>query len=127
MPSAICLRLLTHCVRRAEVWLAQHPSSPGLLCGLARLYMETSQWARAEDHLHRAIAQCAGAEAWELLGHVWTAQEDPARAQIAYANALRVARGEAPLALSGRSLREQIADQAVAELRNEHGIPLLPP
>jgi HemY protein len=45
---------------------------------------------------------------------------------VAYANALRVSRGEAPLALDGRSLREQIADQAVAELRNEHGIPQLP-
>ena len=78
-------------------------------------------------YLHRALAQGAGAEAWELLGHAWTAQEDPARAQIAYANALRLARGEAPLALGGRSLREQIADQAVAEYRNEHGIPHLRP
>lgn len=112
-------------LQRAEAWLAQHPSSPGLLCGLARLYMETSQWARAEDHLHRAIAQGAGAEAWELLGHVFAHHNDP-RAAIAYANALRASRGEAVLALDGRSLREQIADRAVAELRNEHGLPLLP-
>ncbi|KAA2284750.1 heme biosynthesis protein HemY [Arenimonas fontis] len=110
---------------RAEAWLAQHPDSPGLLCGLARLYMEQGQWARAEDHLHRALAQGAGAEAWELLGHVFAHHNDP-RAAIAYANALRAGRGETPLTLDGRSLREQIADQAVAELRNEHGLPLLP-
>ncbi len=112
---------------RAEGWLPAHPTSPGLLVALGQLCREQKLWGKAEDYLHRALAQGAGAEAWELLGHVWTAQEDSARAQIAYANALRLARGEAPLALGGRSLREQIADQAVAELRNEHGIPLLPP
>lgn len=112
---------------RAEAWLSAHASSPGLLITLGQLCREQKLWGKAEDYLHRALAQGAGAEAWERLGHVWTAQEDPARAQIAYANALRVSRGEAPLALGGRSLRDQIADQAVAEHRNEHGIPLLPP
>ena len=58
---------------------------------------------------------------------MFTAQGDAGRAQIAYANALRLGREEPPLALGGRSLREQIADAAVAEVRNAHGIPLLPP
>lgn len=108
---------------RAEGWLAAHATSPALLVALARLCGEAKLWGKAEDYLHRALAQGAGAEAWEELGNVWTAQDDTGRAQIAYANALRVGRGEAPLALAGRSLREQIADQAVAEERNEHGLP----
>ena len=112
---------------RAEAWLAAHAASPGLLVTLGRLCIAQKLWGKAEDFLHRALAQGAGPEAWELLGHAWTAQNDSARATLAYANALRAARGEALLSLSGRSLREQIADQAVAELRNEHGIPLLPP
>ena len=36
-----------------------------------------------------------------------------------------LARGEPALPLGGRSLREQIADEAVAEQRNEHGMPHL--
>jgi HemY protein len=112
---------------RAEAWLSAHATSPALLVTLGQICREQKLWGKAEDFLHRALAHGGGAEAWELLGHVWTAQDDAARAQIAYANALRLARGDAPLALGGRSLRDQIADQAVAELRNEHGIPLLPP
>jgi len=111
---------------RAETWLAEHASSPALLVTLGRLCFEQQLWGKAEDYLHRALAQGAGADAWELLGHAWTAQNDGTRAPLAYANALRVDRGEAPLSLGGRTLREQIADQAVAELRNEHGIPQLP-
>lgn len=111
---------------RAESWLAAHGDSPALLVALAQLCYEQQLWGKAEDYLHRALAQGAGAEAWEWLGQVWTAQNDPARAALAYANALRVSRGEATMSLGGRTLREQIADQAVVEQRNEHGIPLLP-
>lgn len=110
---------------RAEAWLPAHGSSPALLVTLGRLYFEQQQWAKAENYLHRALAQGAGPEAWEVLGDTLVAQNDGARAPLAYANALRVARGEAPLNLDGRTLREQIADQAVAERRNEHGIPQL--
>ena len=109
---------------RAEAWLPAHGASPALLVTLGRLYLEQQQWAKAEGTLHRALAQGAGAEAWETLGDTLVAQND-VRAPLAYANALRVARGETPLTLDGRSLREQIADQAVAESRNEHGIPQL--
>lgn len=111
---------------RGEGWLASQPSSPALLVTLGRLCREQKLWGVSEDYLHRALAQGAGAEAWEELGHAWTAQDDTARAQIAYANALRLPRGEAPLALAGRSLRDQIADRAVAEERNEHGLPRIP-
>lgn len=110
---------------RAEAWLARHPNSPAMLVTLARVTREQQLWGKAEDFLHRALAQGAGAGAWELLGHVLAARGDE-RAAIAYANALRATRGEPALALAGRSLRDQIADQAVAEQRNEHGLPLLP-
>ena len=110
---------------RAEGWLAAHPNSPALLLALGRLCRAQQLWGKAEDFLHRALAQGAGADAWEELGHVYAAQDD-ARAQLAYANALRATRSEAPLALTGRSLREQIADRAVAEQRNEPGLPLIP-
>jgi HemY protein len=109
---------------RGEAWLAAHPDDPTLLLTLGRLSTRERLWARAEEQLHRAIALGAGAEAWEALGAVHSAQGDSARAELAYANALRVGRGEPALA-TGRSLKEQIASEAVAELRNEHGMPLL--
>jgi HemY protein len=109
---------------RAEARLATHPDDPTLLLTLGRLSARERLWARAEEQLHRAIALGAGSEAWEMLGAVHTAQGDSPRAELAYANALRVGRGEAALG-AGRSLKEQIASEAVAELRNEHGLPLL--
>ena len=113
-------------LERAEAWLQAHGSSPALLVTLGRLYYQQQQWAKAGSYLHRALAQGAGADAWEALGDTLVAQGDGAQAALAYANALRAARAETTLPLDGRSLREQIADQAVAEQRNEHGIPLLP-
>lgn len=110
---------------RAEAWLAAHSASPALLLTLARLCVRQKLWGKAEDLLHRALAQGAAAEAWEELGHLYSAQDDTARAQVAFANALRALRGEATLTASGRTLREQIADRAVAEVRNEHGLPVI--
>ena len=110
---------------RAERWLADHPTSPELALCLGRLCRQAQSLSNAEEMLHRAIAQGAGAEAWEELGNVYTAQNDIAHAQASYANALRSLRGEPARALSGRSLREQIADEAVAEQRDEHGLPHL--
>ncbi len=111
---------------RAETWMAAHPSSPALLVTLGQLCFQQQLWGKAEDYLQRALAQGAGADAWEALGKVWTGNGDDARAALAYTNALRLGRGEPALSLGGRSLREQIADQAVAEQRNAHGIPQLP-
>ena len=113
-------------LEQAQNWLPAHGNSPALLTTLGRLYFQHQQWAKAESYLHRALAQGAGADAWEALGDTLAAQNESARACLAYANALRVGRSESILLLDGRSLREQIADQAVPELRNEHGIPLLP-
>ena len=83
------------------------------------------QFGSAAEVINRAIAQGAGSDAWEELGHVYTAQNDAPRAQSSYANALRLQRGEPARALGDRSLREIIADEAVAEQRDEHGLPRL--
>jgi HemY protein len=47
------------------------------------------------------------------------------RAQRSYANALRVARGDAAMELPGREPRERIGDSAAHEIRDEHGTPRL--
>ncbi|HZX80845.1 MAG TPA: heme biosynthesis protein HemY, partial [Lysobacter sp.] len=84
---------------RSERWLAAHGDSPGLLLGHARLQQAHGDWAGAEASLQRAIARGAGPEAWELLGHGHAANGDEAAARVAYANALRSARGDEPLEL----------------------------
>lgn len=122
LPNASGQSWLSSC----EHWLPSHSDSPALLVALGRLCRKQQLWGKAEDYLHRALAHGAGGEVWEELGHVFSAQNDVARAQVAFANALRAARGEPPLGMTGRSLRDQIADQAVAEQRNDHGLPLLP-
>ena len=98
-------------LKAAEHWLKAQPNSPALLLALGRLCREESLWGKAEDYLHRALAQGAGGEAWEELGHAYSAQRDDARARVAYANALRVARTEAAVAMPGRGLRELIQDE----------------
>ncbi|MEO6264343.1 MAG: heme biosynthesis HemY N-terminal domain-containing protein [Luteimonas sp.] len=109
----------------AERWLQAHPASPALLLTLARLSREQGQWPQAEDYLHRALAQGAGADAWEELGHGFAATGDEPRARLSYANALRATRGESAVELPGRDMRQQIHDQAVIEERDEHGMPRL--
>jgi HemY protein len=113
--------------RRANVerWLQAHPSSPSLLLTLARLDRAEGRWPQAEANLHRALAQGAGADAWEEFGNGFAAAGDMDLAQRSFANALRVARGEAALELPGRDLRQKIEDSAVFEERDEHGIPRL--
>ena len=110
---------------RAQAWLAAHPASPALALALGRLLRTRQQLGSAAEVINRAIAQGAGSDAWEELGHVYTAQNDAPRAQSSYANALRLQRGEPARALGDRSLREIIADEAVAEQRDEHGLPRL--
>lgn len=110
----------------AQRWLPAHPASPGLLLTLARLARRQQQWPQAEEFLHRAIAQGAGAPAWEELGEGFAAHGEPALAQQCYLNALRHLRGDAPFELAGRrDLRAQIHDQAVLEDRDDHGTPRL--
>jgi len=109
----------------AERWLQAHPGSPALLLTLARLTRAQGQWPQAEDYLHRALAQGAGANAWEELGHGLAATGDEPRARLSYANALRASRGEATIELPGRDMRQRIHDEAVIEERDEHGMPRL--
>ena len=110
---------------RAQAWLAAHPADPALYLCLGRLQAARHAHGPAGDLLERAIAQGAGAAAWEELGHVHTALDHPARAQTCYSNALRVLRGEPARALGARSLREQIAAEAVGEQRDALGYPRL--
>ena len=110
---------------RAQGWLAAHADSAALALALGRLALRAGELGQAEEILARAIALGAGAPAWEELGHAFTAREDSARAQLAYANALRVQRGLPALPLGGRSLREQIAAEAMAEQRDALGYPRL--
>ena len=108
-----------------ERWLQAHPASPALLLALARLAREQGQWPQAEAYLHRALAQGAGSNAWEELGHGFSDAGDETRARLSYANALRASRDEAPVELPGRDLRQKIFDQAVVEERDAHGMPRL--
>jgi len=112
--------------RRANVerWLRAHPSSPALLLASARLDRADGRWPEAEANLHRAIAQGAGADAWEEFGHAYVGVGDMARAQRSYANALRVARGEPALELPVGDSPGRI-DETAHELRDENGIPQL--
>ncbi|MEA5667640.1 heme biosynthesis HemY N-terminal domain-containing protein [Stenotrophomonas sp. MH1] len=110
----------------AQRWLQSHPSSPALLLTLARLARGQGQWTQAEEFLHRAIAQGAGPDAWEALGEGFAAQGEDALARQCLLNALHQRRGDTPLPLERRDLRQQIQDQAVAEERDEHGFPRLP-
>lgn len=87
----------------AQRWLQQHPGSPALLLALARMAQARGDWPQAEDHLHRAIAQGAGPDAWEELGEGFATTGDDARARIAYANALRMQRGEPVTRLPDRA------------------------
>ena len=114
--------------RRAstERWLQTHPSSPALLLAMARLSREQNQWPQAEEYLHRALAQGAGSDAWEELGHGFAQGGDETRARLSYANALRASRDEPVAELPGRDLRQKIYDQAVTEERDAHGVPRLP-
>ncbi|GAB3344999.1 heme biosynthesis HemY N-terminal domain-containing protein [Lysobacter tyrosinilyticus] len=114
-------------VRRAQAerWLQARPMSPALLVTLARIALTQGQWPQAEGYLHRAVAQGAGSEAWEELGHGFAAIGDEARARQSYVNALRATRGETVSELPGRDMRQKIFDQAAVEERDEHGVPRL--
>lgn len=111
---------------RAEGWLPAHPASPALLLCLGCLCRQEGLLGKAEDYLHRAIAQGGGAEAWEELGHCFVAEGNEPQARMSFANALRLARAEVAQELPGRGIRERIQDQAVREERDEHGMPRLP-
>lgn len=107
-----------------ERWLRAQPGSPTLLLGLARSHREQGRWNESRDFLDRALAQGAGADAWEEAGHGYAASGDELRARVAYANALRVTRGEAPLEFP-RDVRSEPLVAIAPEERDEHGMPRL--
>ncbi len=107
-----------------ERWLRAQPSSPTLLLGLARSHREQGRWNESRDYLDRALAQGAGADAWEEAGHGYANAGDELRARIAYANALRVTRGEAPLDFPNDMHADEVITIA-PEDRDEHGVPRL--
>jgi HemY protein len=109
-----------------EAWLPQHPDDAALHAALGKLYGKNKQYPKAEVVLQRSAALSASSDAWESLGNVYAAQKKNEQASTAYANALRLQREQLPLLITGQSLREQIASQAVADIRNEHGFPVLP-
>lgn len=109
----------------AQRWLATHPGSPALLVTLAQLARLQGQWPQAQEFLHRALAQGAGADAWEELGHGYAAAGDELLARRSYANALNATRGEATTELPGRAMEQKIRAEAVVEERDEHGVPRL--
>ncbi len=80
----------------------------------------------AISYWQRAIAQGGGAESWNQLSQAYAGEKQYEQAFNAADNARRVLNAEAPLPMSGVSLQEKIAAEAVSEQRNEHGIPWLP-
>jgi len=113
--------------RRAEAWLAVAPNSPALLTTLGRLYGRQSLWAQAEDALERALAQAPSPQAWEALGDCRRGEGDLAAANVCYANALRLARGEGTEPVAPREPRGPVDTHPLAlEERSEHGVPRLP-
>ena len=109
-----------------EAWLPQHPDDAALHAALGKLHGVEKNYSKAEILLNRAVSLGPASKSWEALGHVYAAQQKNEQASTAFANALRLQREQLPLSLTGQSLREQIASQAVAEVRNEHGFPVLP-
>lgn len=105
-----------------ERWGRTYTASPTLALALARDYRRQGRWSDAQSQLQRAAGEGAVAAAWEELGHGHADTGDDLRARISYANALRVARGEAPLDLPPAAAEPV----AVVEQRNDHGLPRMP-
>lgn len=114
-------------VRKAEGWLSLAPNSATLLTTLGRLYGQTAQWSKAEDVLERAIGIAESPTAWEALGDCRAGEGDPGSAATCYVNALRLARGEAAVAVGPLQPRGPVDTHPLAfEERSEHGVPRLP-
>ncbi len=113
--------------RKAESWLAMAPNSPALLATIGRLYIQQSLWTQAEEPLERALGLAQSPTAWEALGDCRQGEGDLASANTAYANALRLARGEATVPIGPRQPRGPVDTHPLAfEERSEHGVPRLP-
>jgi HemY protein len=114
-------------LRFAEGCIGAQPNSPGLALTLGRLCIHCKLWGKARGYLERGLELEPSPPLWEALGDCASAQGDPGGAARAYANALRLQRGEAvaapALAPSATALSTRAA---VVEERSEHGVPRLP-
>ncbi|MFM6987866.1 MAG: heme biosynthesis protein HemY, partial [Arenimonas sp.] len=111
---------------RLSALLPAHPADADLLHALGAWHEACGKPEQAVGFWQRAVAQGGGAESWNRLGMAHAARGEFEPAYIAENNARRVLNGETPLPMTGISLQQKIAAQAVPEQRNEHGIPLLP-
>ena len=111
---------------RLAALLPAHPADADLLHTLGAWHEACGNPEQAIGFWQRAVAQGGGAESWNRLGMAHAARGEFEPAYIAENNARRVLDGQAPLPMTGVSLQQKIAAQAVPEQRNEHGIPLLP-
>ncbi len=113
--------------RKAESWLSIAPNSAALATALGRLCAKQSLWGKSQQYLERALAIEETPLAWETLGDCCVGSDDPATANRCYANALRLARGEATEPVGVHALRGPVDTRALAfEERTEHGVPRLP-
>lgn len=113
-------------IERLDAQVLKHPDDAELLHTLGAWHASTGNTPKAIGFWQRAIAQGAGAESWNQLGQAYAGQSQFEQAYIAENNARRVLNGEPPLPMTGISLQQKIAAEAVTEQRNEHGIPWLP-
>jgi len=111
---------------RIAAFLTANSADADLLHTLGAWAKACGQAPDAVSYWQRAIAQGAGAESWNQLSQAYAGEKQFEQAFNAADNARRVLNAEAPLPMSGVSLQEKIAAEAVSEQRNEHGIPWLP-
>lgn len=113
-------------LERLDALLPAHSEDAALLHTLGVWHAVAGNNLKAIGYWQRAIAQGGGAESWNQLGQCFASQGQFEQAYIAENNARRVLNGESPLPMSGITLQQKIAAEAVTEQRNEHGIPWLP-
>lgn len=129
-PYVVALSLLAHndnaLFTRITALLAANSADADLLHTLGMWAKACGKLPNAISYWQRAIAQGAGVESWNQLSQAYASEQQFEQAFNAANNARRVQNNEAPLAMTGVSLQEKIAAEAVSEQRNEHGIPWLP-
>ena len=129
-PYVIALSNLAHndkaLFTRIVAFLSANSTDADLLYTLGTWAKSCGQSPEAISYWQRAIAQGGGAESWNQLGQIYASEQQFEQAFNATNNARRVLNNEQPLPMSGVSLQEKIAAEAVSEQRNEHGIPWLP-
>jgi HemY protein len=78
----------------AERWLSIHPKDAVLLAVLGKLCIECADLERAVSYLAQSIAAEPTVQAYQLLGDLYSAQDDKDRASECYKNGLMLASSE---------------------------------